>query len=432
MLKVIYLLTALCIGSLQATKMVCYYDSSSQYREGSAQVSLQDLEPALQFCNYLVYGYAGVDPETYQLRPINKELDVGRNHYRTITNLRRNHPQLLILLSVGGDRDRFNDSSYNPYLDLLENQAHRNAFVNSAVALLKTFDFDGLDLAWQFPKNHPKVVEGKIKKAWHYIKSLFTGTKVVDENAEEHKTQFATLTRELKDAFRTDGLILTLTMLPHVDASLFIDIPRVIPAVDFVNLGSYDFQTPERDPKVADHTAPLYEMPDRDPSHNIDYQVTYWLNNTAPSNKINIGIPAYGRSWVMTCDSGITGFPPVINTRGPGAAGNQNRVPGLMSWPEICEKIQRDKELEGEDAPLRKVGDPRQRYGSYAYRSADDNCLYGLWVGYEEPSTAAIKSSYVFAKSLGGVALFDLTLDDFRGQCAGEKYPILRSIKFKL
>ncbi|XP_053962263.1 chitinase-like protein Idgf5 [Anastrepha ludens] len=434
MLKVIFFLINLLIFvvGIQAARMVCYYDSASHIREGPAQVAPQDLEPALQFCQYLVYGYVGIDPENYQLRPANMELDVARNHYRTVTNLRRNHPQLLILLSVGGDRDHFDQTLENPYLRVLENQAHRNTFVNSALTLLKSFDFDGLDLAWQFPKNHPVVVENKLKKAWKTFKSWFSGSKVVDEKAEEHKTQFATLVRELKDAFRSDGHILTLTMLPHVNANLFIDIPSVIPLVDFVNLGSFDFQTPERDPKVADHTAPIYEMFERDPTHNIDYQVQYWLNNSAPSNKINIGVPAYGRSWVMSSDSGITGYPPIERTEGPGPAGKQIRIPGLLSWPEICEKLQRDKELEGDDAPLRKVGDPRQRYGSYAYRSADDEGLYGLWVGYEEPSTAATKAGYVYAKGLGGVALFDLSLDDFRGQCAGEKYPILRSIKFKL
>ncbi|XP_036330312.1 chitinase-like protein Idgf5 [Rhagoletis pomonella] len=432
MFNVIYFIILLFLVSTQSAKMICYYDSSSHIREGPAQLSLQDLEPALQFCQYLIYGYAGIDPESYQLRPLNKELDVARNHYHAITNLRRKYPQLLIFLSVGGDRDHFDEIVDNPYISLLENQAHRNTFVNSALAVLKAYDFDGLDLAWQFPKNHPIVVENRFKKAWKTFKGWFTGRKVVDEKAEEHKGQFATLVHELKDAFRNDGLMLTLTMLPHVDADLFIDIPRVVPMVDYVNLGSYDFQTPERDPKVADHTAPIYEMFERDPTHNIDYQVQYWLNNSAPSNKINVGVPAYGRSWVMTRDSGITGYPPIEHTEGPGPAGKQINIPGLMSWPEICETLQRDKELDGEDAALRKVGDPRQRYGSYAYRSADVDGLYGLWVGYEEPSTAAIKAAYVYAKGLGGVALFDLSLDDFRGQCAGEKYPILRSIKFKL
>ncbi|XP_049308514.1 chitinase-like protein Idgf5 isoform X3 [Bactrocera dorsalis] len=432
MLKVTFLLITLLIASIEAAKMVCYYDSASQLREGPAKLTLQDLEPALQFCNYLVYGYAGIDPRTYQLKPLNKNLDITQNHYRDITNLRHNHPQLLILLSVGGDRDLFEESPSSSYLSVLENQAHRNSFINSALAHLKTYDFDGLDLAWQFPENPPKIVEGRFRSGWRKVKGWFFSSKPVDEYAAKHKEQFTTLVRELEDAFKSDALILSLTMLPHVDPNLYIDVPSVIGNVNFVNLGSYDFQTPERDPKVADHSAPIYEMAERDPTHNIDYQVQHWLNNSAPSNKIYIGVPAYELSWTMSCKSGITGYPPVKKTLGRGAAGKQLHKPGLMSWPEICEKLQADKELTGESAPLRKVGDTRQRYGSYAYRSADYYDQNGLWVSYEEPSTAAVKASYVSAKGLGGVALFDLSLDDFRGQCAGEKYPILRSIKFKL
>uniref|UniRef100_A0A0A1WVR5 Chitinase-like protein Idgf4 n=1 Tax=Zeugodacus cucurbitae TaxID=28588 RepID=A0A0A1WVR5_ZEUCU len=432
MLKYILLLVTLVIGTTQAARMVCYYDSASQFREGAGKLSLQDLEPALQFCSHLVYGYTAIDPESFQLKPLNKQLDITLNNYPNITALRRNHPQLLILLSVGGDRDLGEELPSSSYLNVLENQAHRNAFINSAVALLKAYDFDGLDLAWQFPKNPPVIVENKLKRFWRGFKGWFTSSKAVDENAAEHKEQFTTLVRELKDAFHSDGLMLTLTMLPHVDANLFIDVPSIINNLNFVNLGSYDFQTPERDPKIADHSAPIYAMSDRDPTHNVDYHVQLWLNNSAPSNKINIGVPAYGLSWIMSVDSGITGFPPIERTLGKGTAGKQIRIPGLMSWPEVCEKLLANKELSGEEARLRKVGDPIKRFGSYAYRSADDEGLNGLWVSYEEPDTAANKASYALAKNLGGVALFDLSLDDFRGQCDGEKYPILRSIKYKL
>jgi Prp8 binding protein len=36
------------------------------------------------------------------------------------------------------------------------------------------------------------------------------------------------------------------------------------------------------------------------------------------------------------------------------------------------------------------------------------------------------------AKGLGGIAIVDITLDDFRGLCTGDKFPILRAAKFRL
>ncbi|XP_033154149.1 chitinase-like protein Idgf5 [Drosophila mauritiana] len=223
------------------------------------------------------------------------------------------------------------------------------------------------------------------------------------------------------------------SMLPHVSAELFIDVPKVLSNVDFVNLATYDFQTPERDPKVADLPTPLYAMYDREPSHNVQYQVQYWMNQTSEISvhKLHVGVTSYGRAWNMTRNSGITGYPPIPSANGAAPPGRQTVTPGLLSWPEICDLLQQQPQ-DREVPHLRKVGDPTKRFGIYAYRAADDQGENGLWVGYEDPMTAAIKAGFVHAQGLGGVAFHELSMDDFRGQCAGEKFPILRSIKFKL
>lgn len=70
--------------------------------------------------------------------------------------------------------------------------------------------------------------------------------------------------------------------------------------------------------------------------------------------------------------------------------------------------------------------------GTYAFRLPDENHEHGTWVGYEDPDTVGNKAGYVKAKGLGGMAIHDLSLDDFRGLCTGDKYPILRAIKFRL
>ncbi|XP_037928025.1 chitinase-like protein Idgf5 [Teleopsis dalmanni] len=431
-LLLIAFITWLDCSQAHIANMVCFYDATNAQKDSMA---LSDLEPALHYCNYLVYGYAKIEPANVLQEPSKVLVDAstGRDHYRTITNLKSKYPNIRILLSVGGDKDiDLNYLETNKYLQILEDGNNRQAFVDSAVQLLRTYGFDGLDLSWQFPKNHPRKVVSGFKKVWSTVKGWFTSTKKVDEKAEEHKTQFTQLTHALRSAFNLHGYLLTLTMLPNVDPELFIDIPSVIEYVNFVNLCTFDFQTPERDPKIADYSAPLYEMYERDPTHNIEYNVQFWLNRTTQAHKINVGISTFGRAWMMSKDSGITGYPPIDDTSGAAPLKNSTANLGLLSWPQICTLIHADKDLTGEKAPLKKVGDPTKRFGTYAYRSADDNGNYGIWVSYEEPATAAIKAGYVHARELGGVALFDLTRDDYRGECAGERYPILRSIKYKL
>lgn len=122
--------------------------------------TIQDLEPALGLCTHLVYGYAGIDPLNFKLKSLNEglDLDQGKGHYRIITTLKRRFPQLKVLLGVGGNADLNREL----YLQILENNDGQTAFINSAYTILKTYDFDGLDLAWEFPVNKPKRIRSAI------------------------------------------------------------------------------------------------------------------------------------------------------------------------------------------------------------------------------------------------------------------------------
>lgn len=69
--------------------------------------------------------------------------------------------------------------------------------------------------------------------------------------------------------------------------------------------------------------------------------------------------------------------------------------------------------------------------GTYAFRLPKGDTT-GIWVSFEDPDTAGSKASYAKAKGLGGVAIVDITLDDFRGLCTGDKYPLMRAAKYRL
>lgn len=49
--------------------------------------------------------------------------------------------------------------------------------------------------------------------------------------------------------------------------------------MDIVNLDAFDYLTPERNPKEADYTAPIYTPQNRNPLTNVDAAVTYWYEN---------------------------------------------------------------------------------------------------------------------------------------------------------
>nr|QFZ95581.1 imaginal disc growth factor [Thaumetopoea pityocampa] len=424
-------LLALAASSVNSVgKVVCYYDSKSYVRESQARMLPLDLDPALSFCSHLVYGYAGIQPDTYKMVPLNENLDVDTAHanYRAITNFKSKYPSLKVLLSLGGDVDTEDQQKYNL---LLESPQARTAFVNSAVLLSDQHGFDGIDLAWQFAKIKPKKIRSTWGSIWHDIKKTF-GTTLVDDKETEHREGFTALIRELKQALSVKpNKQLAITVLPNVNASIYYDVPAIINLVDFVNIGAYDYYTPERNPKEADYATPIYTPQNRNPLLNLDAAVTYWLQGGAPSQKIIVAIPTFGRTWKLDSDSEIAGVPP-LHASGPGEAGPYTKIEGLLSYPEVCAKLINPNHQKGMRPHLRKVTDPSKRFGTYAFRLPDESEEGGLWVSYEDPDTAGQRASYAKAKNLGGVSIVDLSLDDFRGLCTGDKYPILRAAKYRL
>nr|WCL15183.1 imaginal disc growth factor protein [Yponomeuta evonymella] len=411
-------------------KVVCYYDSKSYVRESQARMLPPDLEPALAFCTHLVYGYAGVQPDTFKMVSLNENLDIDTAHanYRTVTNFKSKYPQLKVLLSVGGDADVDEAAKYNL---LLESPQARTAFVNSGVLLAEQHGFDGIDLAWQFPRIKPKKIRSGWGSFWHGVKKTF-GTTPVDDKEAEHREGFTALVREMKAALNLKPhMQLAVTVLPNVNASVYHDVPSIINLVDFVNINAFDYYTPERNIKEADYTAPIYTPQNRNPLLNVDAAVNYWLHSGAPSNKIVVGISTKARTWKLDADSEIAGVPP-LHADGPGEAGPYTKTEGVLSYPEVCMKLINPSHQKGMRPYLRKFTDPSKRFGTYAFRLPDDGGEPGLWVSYEDPDTAAQKAVYAKSKNLGGVSISDLSMDDFRELCTNNKYPILRAVKYRL
>ncbi|XP_043475551.1 chitinase-like protein Idgf4 [Leptopilina heterotoma] len=408
-------------------KVVCYWNSTSFERQGPGKFIVEDLRPALSLCTHLIYGFAGIDANSFDVVPLNPNLDTGAGYafYRLVTQMKRNFPDLKVYLGIGGNADPYEET--HKYLTLTETSEARTKFINSVGRLLSDYEFDGVDLEWQFPEVKVKKERGTFGSFWHKVKKTFGYGKFKDEKEEEHRNGFTALVRDLKNQLRARNKALTLTVLPHVNSSVYYDVRLLAPNLDAVHLMTFDQKTPERNPKEADFPAPLYESYGRVTDDNVDYQTRAWLENGMPGSKIVIGIPTFGRTWKLTKESEVSGVPP-LHAEGPGTEGPHSHIPGVLGYAEICSRI-----LESAVDRLRRVGDPSKKYGSYAYKKYNDQTSEeGIWVGYEDVDTAGNKALYAKAKGLGGVAIFELSLDDFRGICNGDKFPIVRAAKFKL
>ena len=124
-------------------------------------MTLAEIEPGLGQCSHLVIGFASINEQkrVISLNPL-RDLDHGNRLYREATFLRTKFPKLKVLLGIGYDVS----GDPEKWLQLLETSTARIAFINSAYDLIKTYAFDGIDLAFEFPKIKVKKQRGSVGK----------------------------------------------------------------------------------------------------------------------------------------------------------------------------------------------------------------------------------------------------------------------------
>lgn len=98
-----------------------------------------------------------------------------------------------------------------------ENADARSKFIASVFTILTKYEFDGVDLAWQFPATVVKTSGNTFSKAFVGLKRTFGAGKFTDKYQYEHRTGFANLVYELKKELNSINKDLTLTVLPHVN-----------------------------------------------------------------------------------------------------------------------------------------------------------------------------------------------------------------------
>jgi chitinase len=200
---------------------------------------------------HLIYAFANISGEG-ECVPGDPQADLGAaslaaaagrppgGNVAALAELRREHPHLNILISIGGYTwsGGFSDAALTPDT--------RRRFAESCVALMARYGFDGLDVDWEFP------VEAGLER---------TGRP---EDRENYTRLLNELRGQLDVQGRTDGRDYLLTVAaPHIPRFIaHMDLPAIAPLVDWFNLMSYSF--PGERGKTT-HQAPLYAAGEGEP-----------------------------------------------------------------------------------------------------------------------------------------------------------------------
>jgi len=385
MLRFVLLVLAVVLPSGLTYRSVCYHTNWSQYRHSKGHFVPEDIDPNL--CTHVIYSFAKIVNNEVQAFEWNDESTPwSTGMYERTMALKQQNPNLKIMLGVGG----WNMGS-SPFTAAAQSDATRKHFATSLLNFIRKHDFDGFDNDWEYPGNR--------------------GSPLAD------KQNNVLLMQEIRRTFDQDtatngGSRLQLSEAIGIGKQTMenaYDFPALSQLVDFFNVMSYDIHGAFD--KVTGHNSPIYPRSGEtgdERNFNVDWAVNYILQHGAPADKINLGIPTYGRSFTLNNPSqhGV-GVP--FNQAGE--AGRYTGEKGFISYYEICEKLQAGAQ----------VFDIPEQHAKYLLQGTQ-------WVGFDDVDSVKEKACYAKQRGLGGVMYWALDLDDFKGStCNQGRYPLINA-----
>ncbi len=350
-------------------KVIAYYPSWGIYMQEPLTK-----QPASQL-THINYAFANVKDGQVALG----DPDADLQNFKHLKQLKAANPSLRALISVGGW------TWSGPFSDAALTSQSRQKFAASAVAFIKQYGFDGVDIDWEYP------VQGGL-----------AGNKERPEDKRNFTLLLQEIRNQLDSAEKSDGRDYLLTIAGGAFPGYLnnVEISSIASTVDWVNLMTYDYHGPWDD--SSNHNAPLYadsQDPSRaNKSNNIDAIVDHYLKAGAPANKLILGVPFYGRSWT-SC--------------GPDNQGLYRDCDGPTRKMYSYEQIKNQGWINA-NGFVRYWNS--QAKVPYLYKKTT-----GTFVSYEDAESIGYKTSYVKSRGLGGAMIWEITQDD-------ENYTLLNKL----
>jgi chitinase len=305
----------------------------------------------------------------------------ARGNFGQLIKLKALHPDLKVLISIGGYTfsDRFSDAALTP--------ESREAFVASCVDMFIRGNvepgrsagdlFDGIDIDWEYPGSCGATCNFR------------------PEDTQNFTALMAEFRRQLDLAGEETGKRYELAMAapaPQYLVSKY-DLPGLSRSVDYISLMAYDLHG-QWEMQTNFHS-PLFPSP-KDPAGpgvNAHAYVNAFLAAGVPASKLVLGEPFYGRGWqgVPNVHHGL-----YQSATGPAPAPAEA---GVMDYRDI--------------APIAAAE------GSFHDFRTQGHWIYnpttGVFWGYDNALTAYAKGTYVKVRRLGGSMFWELSQDSANG-----------------
>lgn len=211
--------------------------------------SWSEVMPDPQYMTHINYAFGHVNESFNGVKIDNEE------RLRQIVDLRKQKPELKVLLSIGGwGSGRFSE--------MAANDEYRRAFAADCDHVVKEFALDGIDIDWEYP----------------------TSSMANISSSPDDTENFTLLMQDIRAAIGNEKEL----TLATVASARYIDFKAILPSVDFVNIMAYDMASAPK------HHSALYPS-GHSGDITSDGAVTAHLKAGVPPSKLVMGMPFYGR-----------------------------------------------------------------------------------------------------------------------------------------
>ncbi|KAF3334363.1 chitinase-3-like protein 1 [Carex littledalei] len=276
------------------------------------------------------------------------------------STLKSTNPSLKTLVSV---------FATTQFSSIASDTNRREKLILSTIQLARANGFDGVDLSWQFPSSSADMANlAELLTKWR--------SKIDEENQTS-----------LPPLLLTATLYFSNHIFDMPDQNLDYPIDVLSYNLDWANILSFSFR---KSTNVTIYDAPLYDMSSH---YSASYGIISWLDAGLPPCKIVMGLPLFGRSWILRNKAKNELGSPIV------AAGLKQKMSnhtGLMAYSEIA-NISKDSSV--------SVSYDNRSVAAYLFSSS-------TWVSFDSFEVVHEKVMFALQYRLLGYFVWPINFDD--------------------
>ncbi len=174
-----------------------------------------------------------------------------------------------VLLSLGGwgwDKQ---------FTAIVSKAEAEDRYVASVMAIVNEYDYDGIDLDWEYPDTKEKVVG-------------------FDRLSRRFRTELDALEQK-----KSRHLFQTMAASANPSTLKWLSNKLLLETMDWINVMTYDFTGDWS--AFAGHHSPLFASSKQPgPAHSTELTMKYLVDRGMPTNRLAVGLPLYGKGFAVS------------------------------------------------------------------------------------------------------------------------------------